>query len=246
MEEKRIRLLLVEDDKVDQMAFERFVREESLPYDYTATRSISAAEEVLKSQEYDVVISDYMLGDGTAFDIFDQTKDAPIIVVTGTGNEEVAVTAMKQGAYDYIMKDPEGNYLKTLPSTVELALKRKQTEKELRNYQERLEFMVKERTAQLEAEIVVHKQAEDALRESEERYREILENVLVGVYQVTLDGKPIFANQKMTEMFDYTSSEELIATSNFAELYARPEERLKIVDEIINKGFHCCPVNFSL
>jgi len=71
-------------------------------------------------------------------------------MVTGTGNEKVAVKAMKSGAYDYLIKDPDGNYLKTLPATVELALERKQTEKELRNYQEHLESMVKERTAELE------------------------------------------------------------------------------------------------
>jgi len=169
MEEKRIRLLFVEDDKIDQMAFERFAKKENLPYDYTVVNSISEAEEALRSQEYDVVVSDYMLGDGTAFDIFDQTKDAPLIVVTGTGNEEVAVKAMKAGAYDYLIKDPEGNYLKTLPSTVELALKRKQTEKELRNYQERLEFMVKERTAQLEAEIVERQQVEEERKQLQDK-----------------------------------------------------------------------------
>ena len=78
---------------------------------------------------------------------------------------------------------------------------------------------------------------EKALKESEERYRKILENVLVGVYQVTLDGKFIFANQKMAEMFGFSSYEELEAVGSIAELYARPEERHKIVDEIINKGF---------
>ncbi|MBT3256431.1 MAG: response regulator [Deltaproteobacteria bacterium] len=150
MEGKKIRLLLVEDDKIDQMAFERFAKSEDLPYDYMVASSISEAKEALRSQVYDVVVSDYMLGDGTAFDIFDQTQGAPLIMVTGTGNEKVAVKAMKSGAYDYLIKDPDGNYLKTLPATVELALERKQTEKELRNYQEHLESMVKERTAELE------------------------------------------------------------------------------------------------
>jgi len=77
MEDRKIRLLLVEDDKVDQMAFARFVKSEGLPYDYTAVSSISEAKEELRLQEYDVVVSDYMLGDGTSFDIFDQTKGTP-------------------------------------------------------------------------------------------------------------------------------------------------------------------------
>jgi len=220
MNNRKIRLLLVEDDKVDQMAFERFAKKENLPYDYTAASSVSEAEEALRSEEYDVVVSDYMLGDGTAFDIFDQTKGAPLIVVTGTGNEEVAVKAMKQGAYDYLIKDPEGNYLKTLPSTVELALKRKQTEKELQNYQERLESMVKERTAQLEAEIVERKQAEEAQRESEEKIRAILDVspdviTLVDINGIILSLNEGFAKRLGLEiddlvgknLFDYTPTE---------------------------------------
>ena len=114
MEDKKIRLLLVEDDKIDQMAFERFVREKNLPYDYTIAGSIAEAKEILKSISFDVIISDYMLGDGTSFELFDQFKDLPVIVTTGTGNEAVAVEAMKLGAYDYIIKDPEGHYVKTL------------------------------------------------------------------------------------------------------------------------------------
>ena len=86
-------------------------------------------------------------------------------------------------------------------------------------------------------DITERKRAEEALRESEARYREILENVLVGVYQVTLDGKFIFANQKMIRMFGYSSYEELEAIGSIAELYARPEERPEVVDEIISKGF---------
>ena len=81
------------------------------------------------------------------------------------------------------------------------------------------------------------KQAEEALRESEARYKEILENVLVGAYQVTLDGKFLFANRKMIRMFGFSSYEELEATGSIAELYARPEERTEVVDEIISKGF---------
>jgi len=86
--------------------------------------------------------------------------------------------------------------------------------------------------------------SEEALKESEERYRRILENVLVGVYQVTLDGKFIFANQKMLEIFGYSSYEELEAIGSFTELRARPEERPKIVNGIINKGFTNREVEF--
>lgn len=79
---------------------------------------------------------------------------------------------------------------------------------------------------------------EEALSKSEKKYREITENMLVGVYQVTLDGKLLFANKKISEMFGYDSTKELIAAINSVEeLYARSEERKTITDEIIGKGF---------
>ncbi|MCD6581296.1 MAG: response regulator, partial [Desulfuromusa sp.] len=149
MKDKVIRLLLVEDDKVDQMAFERTVKRGNLPYDYTIAGSVAESIEILNSTSFDVIISDYMLGDGTSFELFDLFKDTPVIVTTGSGDEDVAVEAMKLGAYDYLIKDPNGNYLKVLPTTVDLALKRKQNEEELQKYQESLESMVMERTIEL-------------------------------------------------------------------------------------------------
>ena len=233
MEEKRIRLLLVEDDKIDQMAFERFARKENLPYDYTIAGSIAEAKKILKSVSFHVIISDYMLGDGTSFELFDQFKDLPVIVTTGTGNEEVAVEAMKLGAYDYIIKDPEGHHLKTLPATVALALKRKQTEKELRNYRERLESMVKERTAQLEAEIIERKHAEEALKKSHDRYRQIFENIQDVYYEASIEGEITEVSPSIKNVSQYTRK-ELIGKSLY-DIYPNSEERNRFVQTIIRK-----------
>jgi diguanylate cyclase (GGDEF)-like protein len=128
---EKIRTLVIEDDKVDQMAFKRFVKDENLPYNYDIAGSVSEAKKILDSQRFDITITDYSLGDGTAFDIFDLIKDTPIIIVTGSGDEEIAVKAMKAGAYDYLIKDRERNYLKVLPLTVENAIKHKQAEQAL-------------------------------------------------------------------------------------------------------------------
>ena len=133
MENTRYKILLIEDDKADQMAFKRLVEDENLPYDCTIAGSISEAQSILGSESewFDVIISDYELGDGTAFDIFDSVKNAPIILVTGAGNEQLAVKAWRLGAYDYLVKDLERNYLKTVHITVENVIRRKQTEAKL-------------------------------------------------------------------------------------------------------------------
>ncbi|GAI56271.1 unnamed protein product, partial [marine sediment metagenome] len=131
MENTRYKILLVEDDKLDQMAFKRLVEDTELPYDCTIAGSVSEAQSMLGSEQFDVVIADYALGDGTAFDILDWVKGTPIIFVTGAGDEEIALKAWKAGAYDYLIKDHQRNYLKTLPITVENVVKHKKTEAKL-------------------------------------------------------------------------------------------------------------------
>ena len=134
MENTRYKILLIEDDTLDQMAFERLVEEENLPYDCTIAGSVSKANSILSADKFDIVIADYLLGDGTAFDILDSIKDASIIITTGAGDEEIAIRAMKAGACDYIIKDPERNYLKALPVTVNNVIKHKKVEEKLKEY----------------------------------------------------------------------------------------------------------------
>ena len=131
MENTRYKILLIEDDKLDQKAFMRMVREKKLAYDCTVAGSVSEAESILASERFDIIISDYSLGDGTALSVLDLVKNTPVILVTGAGDEEVAVKAWKAGAYDYLTKDSERNYLKTVPITVENTIKHKRMEERL-------------------------------------------------------------------------------------------------------------------
>jgi len=146
------KVLLIEDDRISQMAFERFVKEEELPYQYIIAGSISDAEDILKKDTFDVVILDYLLGDGTAFDILHLLKETPVIFATGAGNEELAVRAMKAGAHDYLIKDHARSYLKVLPKIISNAVNHKKLRDEVKKYHQGLEKLVKERTEQLAAE----------------------------------------------------------------------------------------------
>ncbi len=132
MKDKGYKILLVEDDIIDQMAFKKMVRRGELDYEYMIAGSAEEATAALESDSFDLVITDYMLGDGTAFDIMKILKETPIIITTGVGNEEIAVRAMHEGASDYLVKDNEGNYLKVLPITIEKAIERIQSQKQLK------------------------------------------------------------------------------------------------------------------
>jgi len=137
---ERYRIMLIEDDRVDQMAFSRSFKDSGSPHDYTVASSVAEAKTILNSTRFDVVIADYMLGDGTVFDIFEMGVDAPIIVVTGAGDEETVVRAMRAGAYDYLVKDPDNNYLTVLPTIVANVVKRWKAEREIKQYQSMVEY----------------------------------------------------------------------------------------------------------
>jgi diguanylate cyclase (GGDEF)-like protein/PAS domain S-box-containing protein len=132
MENRGYKILLVEDDIIDQMAFKKMVKQKQLNYDFQIVGSAEEAADAIASSSYDLVITDYMLGDGTAFDVMKLLHETPVIITTGVGNEEVAVRAMHEGASDYLVKDSEGNYLKVIPITIDNVIERVCNQKQLK------------------------------------------------------------------------------------------------------------------
>ena len=125
-------ILLIEDEKVMHMLFSKYIKELGITYDFTMVSSFAEAKEVLDKKNIDVVVSDFLLGDGTAFDVLELVPDIPVIVVTGMGDEQLAVTALKRGAYDYIAKGSVENFFRHLFATVENAINFGKTEKQLK------------------------------------------------------------------------------------------------------------------
>ncbi len=79
-------------------------------------------------------------------------------------------------------------------------------------------------------DITERKEAEEALREAEEKYRGIFENAVEGIFQTTIEGRFTTANPALARMFGYESPEELLAavpdTSN--RLDVEPERRAEL------------------
>jgi DNA-binding NtrC family response regulator len=122
MSETTINVLLVEDDIVDRMAFERFVRAAALPYAYRIAKSCDEARQLLQTMSFDVAILDHCLDDGTAFELREGCPDLPIIITSGNSSAALVVQAKQAGVYAYITKDPDGTYLEALRLAIERAM----------------------------------------------------------------------------------------------------------------------------
>ena len=95
---------------------------------------------------------------------------------------------------------------------------RKRIEKHLKDYQKHLERLVEERTLEL--------------RNSEEKFRNIFEDAVVGIYQSTPEGRFLRVNPALAHMYGYEKPEELVRSiSNIAtDIYADPERRKDFMD----------------
>ncbi len=92
------------------------------------------------------------------------------------------------------------------------------------------------RMTQLARIAIERRRGEDALRESERRFRGLFDNVVEGVYQVTLDGYLLSANPALIAMLGYASLDELRAIGSTETLYVKPETRHRLIERLIRDG----------
>jgi signal transduction histidine kinase len=101
-------LLVVDDDELDRMAIRRALRQARIDADVDERATAQSAIEALPSKRYDCILLDYRLPGVTGVDLLTTLEDAgvrvPVVCLTGQGDEEVAVAAMKAGAADYLNK----------------------------------------------------------------------------------------------------------------------------------------------
>lgn len=108
--EQDIRILIAEDDEDDLLLFKELIIEGTHDFKMSVD-SVSTREEIvrkLEESEYDLFFMDYRLGEWNGLEIIKEIREMgytlPIIMLTGQGDQEIAVQAMKSGATDYLVK----------------------------------------------------------------------------------------------------------------------------------------------
>lgn len=129
-----LRVLLVEDSKGDAILIEKLLTQAALDaYDVQHVTNLAATLKILAENEFDVVLLDRSLPDTTGFNglhsIQNVAPKLPIIFLTGYNDEALALSAVAQGAQDYLYKDKVDSQV--MKRAIQYAIQRKQFEEEL-------------------------------------------------------------------------------------------------------------------
>lgn len=191
-------------------------------------RNGETALEMALARQPDLILLDAMLpgidGFQTCFRLKNNPKTEQIMVIfmTQLNDTENKLRAFDLGAVDYITK----------PFAQDELLARVTTHLRLKDLAENLEVKVQRKTRellqannQLEEKITQAREIEAALRESEARYKAVIENSNDGIV-ITEKGEMVFFNEKLLSIFGYGSYEELTGLS--IDTLFHPEEKERI------------------
>jgi two-component system cell cycle sensor histidine kinase/response regulator CckA len=241
-----MRVLIVDDNPTDRRVLSNSLEAEG-------HRTLEAADgiealEILRSTQVDAVISDVLMPkmDGYRFSYevrrSEELRGIPIVVysATYTGPMENGFST-KAGAVHFVQRPaPTGAILEALTDavrsgkSVERDRAAEQTEK-LKEYSERLLLELEKKNLDLESARDLLSAANDALGQSEKRYRDLVDQAPIGIMQTTPDGRFLAVNAAFARMLGYDSPEQVLRL-NASETYADALDRIGILEAFHRTG----------
>lgn len=222
------RILVVDDDK---MVLRTITETLMQRFEVTGTQSPKEALRILQNTPHQILLLDLMMEEMHGMDLFRAAKNIcpliRVIVMTGYASKDAAIEALKEGACDFLEKQFVHD---VVMQTVSRAWEGLRTELENR----KLLVELRRTNKELEVKIKEHKQAEEALRASQERYRILAENVADGV-AIFQDGKFVFANDALASMFGCTG-DRLIGVESVTLFRDDYKEHFRETLEQLEKG----------
>ena len=233
-----IRILVMEDDPAQARLMQRVL--ERAGYTVELAHSGDEGISLCETGTYDVLVVDHQMPGRGGLEVLRLLATRGLlpaaIMVTGHGDEAIAVEALQVGAGDYVVKDVEGRFLTILPTVIEQVLHRRwlvqekqRAEEALRQTLEELEVRVSERTADLQrvneslqAEIAERERAEEALAQEHSFVTAVLDTVATLVVVLDTQGRIIRFNRACERTTRYAFGE--VKGKYFWDLFLTPEE----------------------
>ncbi|MBI5099450.1 MAG: EAL domain-containing protein [Nitrospirae bacterium] len=205
MLKKNIHILLIEDNPGDVRLIREMLKKSKLAYSFDHAGTLSDGLVKLKEHAFDVILLDMNLPDSSGLDSIPEIKRVASKIPI------VMLTGL----------DDE----ETAVSALQLGVQ---------------DYLLKDR---IDRTLLLHslryamerKRILDALAESEEKYKNLVDNSLVGVYKANLEGEILFANNALARMLEYSSPEEMMSVMALS-LYKTPKERRNLLDILIKTG----------
>jgi PAS domain S-box-containing protein len=266
-------ILIVDDKEDNRYLMEALLRGNGYVV-YSAENGADALD-YLKSNPVDLIITDILMPIMDGFELCRQVRTnetlrhIPLIIYTATytgpKDEEFA---MKIGADRFILKPCEPDVFMDAVREVMAAVRNRdiemvpgpQEEEVLKLYNERLVRKLEQKMLQLEKETAALMETQAELRESREKYKDILDNIVNGYYEVDLAGNLAFFNRACINILGYSEA-ELMGMNNqtfmdkenarkvfetFHQVYTTGEPYRALDWELIRKDGTICYVDTSI
>ncbi|SKB55405.1 PAS domain S-box-containing protein [Salegentibacter holothuriorum] len=180
----KIKILHVEDEPSDALLISHFLQKRKVECEIVVADSRERFLEALNDFGPDIILADHSLPSFNSFEALELLqnleKPIPVILVTATMTDEFAVSIIKKGAKDYILKDR----LERLPTAIESVLKTNRLELERQDFLRKLE-------------------------RSERKFRRLIENSAHAVAILSSKGVPQYVSPSVKNVLGYSEKESL-------------------------------------
>jgi len=229
-QKQELRLLIVDDEPaVAELILYTLSK---MPYQVRTANSGSEALTLMREEPVDILITDINMPDMSGLQLTEKVlgiyPDALVIALTGYGDIDVVVEFMRCGGIDFLQKPVNKAALRF---SLESATERYRLNQKLKVADEAL----RQKNIALEQEIAERRRSQEALQESERKYREVFENAPFGIYQASSEGKVIRVNPAMARMLGYASPDEMVSsvTDIGRQIYVHPDQRKKRLEKFL-------------
>lgn len=189
----RLRVLFVEDSDDDMHLVIREIQKGGYELEWDRVDTRTDMQAALEDRSWDLIISDHSMPQFSSMQALEVLKssgqDLPFILVSGSIGEDAAVSALKAGSSDFLVK---GNWARLIPAI----------QRELMDMQARREGRL----------------AREALQESERRFRTLIENGLDEIVVLDAQLKPIYMSPSVFRASE-NSWEEMAAAAPFSSVH---------------------------